>query len=96
MESIPVARDWAVEEVRTELAVFTNHGDGRVTVDRFPQRMAFARELLEDCRPACFEVEGEYVRITVANGQALYRMVARDADGRTVVAERAWARMEAA
>lgn len=56
---------------------FTDHGDGHITVDRFPQLIRIAPELLREAGARYLTREGRTVRIHVSNGEATYRLTGR-------------------
>jgi hypothetical protein len=64
--------------------VFTRHSDpdtGRewVTVDRFPEEIFIAAELLETAHADVLRVQGDRVHLVVANGEAEYLLGPLDA-----------------
>jgi hypothetical protein len=70
---------------------FTQHGDGRVTVDRFPAEIETADEFLARASPSLCRVDGDRLILTLANGSAVYVLVRTD--GLRPVSQ--WARLYA-
>lgn len=56
---------------------FSEHGDGSVTADRFPERILIAPELLRQGDPRWLTRAGRMVRVHVSNGEATYRLAGR-------------------
>lgn len=51
--------------------VFTRHRDGRITVDRWTERIVVADEILK-AQPDGLKFECDQLTIDVANGRAVY------------------------
>lgn len=61
---------------RFEKATFHQpRAGGPITVDKFPDRLLVAVDLIEQADPAFLSMEGDLLTITVANGRAVYRVV---------------------
>lgn len=52
---------------------FSKHADGRVTVDRFPTKIAVDGAFLDRADPAVVRRTDDGIEITVANGSATYK-----------------------
>lgn len=56
--------------------VFTQHNDGSVTVDHFPDELVITRQLLDEARPRILRWTGhDSFRIVCANATAEYRII---------------------
>lgn len=54
--------------------IFTRHSDGRVTVDRWTERLVVDKKVLADVDEAFVAREGRLLQVRCFNGEAQYRI----------------------